>query len=211
MIYSTYKGGKDMSEQFLNLKEIFLRTKEAIHNFMDILTPRIENAKDDHERLYYHHIYEEEEQRLDRLNALIPKIEFILKSDVPKTPDNTDFIRLLQDISLEKFGLHNFLEHLDLALFTFKDTEYAERLHQMRNITDTDYQTIKGIMNSLNEQFDGAASAAGSIPTDEKDGVHDSLKIEKYTTNSTQNHQHTETKPTKKLTVGSLKGKKEVM
>jgi hypothetical protein len=86
MIYSTYKGGKDMSEQFFDLKEIFLRTKEAIHNFMDILTPRIENAKDDHERLYYHHIYEEEEQRLDRLSALIPKIEFFLESDIPNTP-----------------------------------------------------------------------------------------------------------------------------
>jgi hypothetical protein len=208
-----------MSEQFVELKDMFLRTKGAIHNFMDILTPRIENAKDDHERLYYHHIYEEEEQRLDRLNALIPKIEFFLENDVPRTPENTDFIRLLQDISLEKFGLHNFLEHLDLALFSFKDTEYAERLHQMRNTTDTDYQTIKGIMNLLNQQFDGAASAAGSVPTDEKEDVNDSLKVEKYTTNHSQNHSHdshhhvqqSENKVIKRLTVGSLKGNKEVM
>jgi hypothetical protein len=216
MIYSTYKGGKDMSEQFLNLKEMFLRTKEAIHNFMDILTPRIENAKDDHERLYYHHIYEEEEQRLDRLSALIPKIEFFLESDIPNTPDNTDFIRLLQDISLEKFGLHNFLEHLDLALFSFKDTEHAERLHQMRNTTDTDYQTIKGILNWFNQQFDGAAQAAGSTPTDEKEDVNDNLKIEKYTTTQAQDHSYhhnlqEENKAIKRLTVGSLKGKKEVI
>ncbi|WP_227939573.1 IMEF encapsulin system ferritin-like cargo protein [Alkalihalobacillus deserti] len=205
-----------MSEQFIELRKMFLRTKDDIHNFMDILTPRIENAKDDHERLYYHHIYEEEEQRLDRLNALIPKMESSLESELLQTPENTEFIRLLQDISLEKFGLHNFLEHLDLALFTFKDTEYAERLHQMRNTTNTDYQTIKGIMNLLNQQFDGAAFAAGSIPTDEKEGVNDSLKIEKYTTTPAHDHEDhnervTEKKPMKRLTVGSLKGKKEVI
>lgn len=182
---------------------------------MDILTPRIENAKDDHERLYYHHIYEEEEQRLDRLTVLIPKIEFFLDTSASQTTDNKDFIRLLQDISLEKFGLHNFLEHLDLALFSFKDTEHAERLTQMRHTTDTDYQAIKGIMNVLNERFDGAASAAGSVPTDEKEGVHANLKIEKYT-NSSESHSHShshttqhispiESKREKRLTVGSLK------
>ncbi|WP_209124280.1 IMEF encapsulin system ferritin-like cargo protein [Alkalihalobacillus sp. BA299] len=200
-----------MSEHFIELNEMFQRTKDGIHNFMNILTPRIENAKDDHERLYYHHIYEEEEQRLDRLNALIPKIEYFLEHNVPKTAENTDFIRLLQDISLEKFGLHNFLEHLDLSLFSFKDTEYAEQLHQMRNITDNDYQSIKGILNDLNQQFDGAASAAGSIPTDEKENVHDNLKIEKYTNTKAEPHSHQPSQPVKenktlkRLTVGSLK------
>lgn len=41
---------------------------------MNMLDPVIQNAKDDHERLYYHHIYEEEEQRLSRLVELIPLI-----------------------------------------------------------------------------------------------------------------------------------------
>ncbi len=209
-----------MSEHFIALNEMFLRTQDAIHNFMGILTPRIENAKDDHERLYYHHIYEEEEQRLDRLNALIPKLEFSLENNMTNSADNPEFIRLLQDISLEKFGLHNFLEHLDLALFTFKEPEQAERLHQMRNTTDTDYQAIKGILNVLNAQFDGAASAAGSTPTDEKEDVHDGLKIEKYNTATSavehdhsheHIHNHNEIKPGKRLTVGSLKGKREVI
>ena len=41
---------------------------------MGIITPIIENAKDDHERLYWHHIYEEEEHRSYRLDILLPKI-----------------------------------------------------------------------------------------------------------------------------------------
>ena len=39
----------------------------------EILTPIIEKAKDDHERLFWHHIYEEEEHRSDRLDILMPK------------------------------------------------------------------------------------------------------------------------------------------
>ncbi|MCD8509858.1 MAG: hypothetical protein LRY73_08330 [Bacillus sp. (in: Bacteria)] len=204
-----------MTNHFSDLNHIFLRTKEHINEFMGILTPRIENAKDDHERLYYHHIYEEEEQRLDRLIALIPKIQYYIENDNARTTDNYEFLHILQDISLEKFGLHNFLEHLDLALFTFKDTEYAESLSQMRNSTDLDYQAIKGILQALNDNFDGAASAPGSVPTDEKEDVAEHLKIEKYTQSNTQDHSHQHhfsqeshspvNKNTKKLTVGSLK------
>ncbi|WP_163538696.1 IMEF encapsulin system ferritin-like cargo protein [Gracilibacillus sp. YIM 98692] len=197
-----------MSNSFIELNEIFLRTRENIHDFMAILTPRIENAQDDHERLYYHHIYEEEEQRLDRLNALIPKLDYFNDNDNARTADNFEFIHILQDISLEKFGLHNFLEHLDLALFTFKDTEHAENLTRMRNSTDTDYQAIKVILSDLNDTFDGAASAPGSVPTDEKEDVNQHLKIDKYTTNDDQQQKYVvndSDKPAKQLTVGSLK------
>lgn len=206
----------NVAEHFDELKDMFLRTREGIHDFMSILTPRIENAKDEHERLYYHHIYEEEEQRLDRLNALLPKLEFYLENDVD-TENNLEFIRLLQDISLEKFGLHNFLEHLDLSLFSFKGTEHEDNLTKMRDLTDSDYQAIKGIMTSLNERFDGAALAPGSIPTDEKDEVNNSLKVEKYIT-TTENSQLDSNQPTmpqkkqsRRLTVGSLKQSKEVL
>ncbi|UTR11685.1 hypothetical protein MM300_05070 [Evansella sp. LMS18] len=203
-----------MAAHFSDLKDMFIRTREAINDFMAILTPRIENAKDDHERLYYHHIYEEEEQRLDRLNALIPKLDFYIDNDGARSADNLEFVRLLQDISLEKFGLHNFLEHLDLALFSFKETEHAENLTRMRNITADDYQSIKPILNTLNEEFDGAASAAGSVPTDEKEDVADHLKIEKYTSSASGDHSEkhqkeaavsSSSKPAKRLTVGSLK------
>ncbi|MBM7572756.1 IMEF encapsulin system ferritin-like cargo protein [Aquibacillus albus] len=199
-----------MINSFTELKEIFLRTRDNIHEFMAILTPRIENAKDDHERLYYHHIYEEEEQRLDRLNALLPKMDYFIENENSRTAENFEFVHILQDISLEKFGLHNFLEHLDLALFTFKDTEHAESLTQMRNSTDLDYQSIKTILTELNDTFDGAASAPGSVPTDEKHDVNESLKVEKYTTNEgtsqpTDNKQASVNKPMKRLTVGSLK------
>ncbi|MFD6442315.1 hypothetical protein ACFWDG_21580 [Peribacillus sp. NPDC060186] len=41
---------------------------------MNMLDPVIQYASDEHERLYYHHISEEEEQRLSRLAELIPLI-----------------------------------------------------------------------------------------------------------------------------------------
>lgn len=195
-----------MNEHFIHLREMFLRTKEHIQDFMSILTPRIENAKDDHERLYYHHIYEEEEQRLDRLNALLPKLDYFIENDNARSADNFEFIHILQDISLEKFGLHNFLEHLDLALFTFKDTEHAETLTHMRNSTDSDYQSIKTILADLNDTFDGAASAPGSVPTDDKQDVSESLKVDKYTKNENNTHSNNNNQlPKNKLTVGSLK------
>lgn len=200
-----------VSEHFGELKEMFSRTKNDIHDFMSILTPKIESATDEHQRLYYHHIYEEEEQRLDRLNALLPKLDYYIEHNDAQTQNNYEFLRLLQDISLEKFGLHNFLEHLDLSLFSFKDTEHEENLTKMRDITDSDYEAIKRILNSLNEDFDGAAVAPGSVPTDEKEDINDDLKIEKYNTNSTtvtqiDNVQQGQAKEvTRRLTVGSLK------
>ena len=108
---------------FKEMASIFNRTKNALTEFMGIITPIIENAKDDHERLYWHHIYEEEEHRSDRLDILLPKIQEQLKNGADISSNQPGFVHLLQDISLEKFGLHNFLEHLDLSLFQFKGTE----------------------------------------------------------------------------------------
>ena len=65
---------------FNEMNSIFNRTKNALEEFMGILTPIIENAKDDHERLFWHHIYEEEEHRSDRLDILMPKIQTMLKN-----------------------------------------------------------------------------------------------------------------------------------
>lgn len=135
---------------------IFTTTKDAIEKFMNMLDPVIQNATDDHERLYYHHIFEEEEQRLSRLVVLIPLIEkFQQEKDENKfTPSNNEFNRLLQELNLEKFGLHNFVEHLDLALFRFTDAERSTLLNQLREVSYKDYQQVKGMLNDINSRFD---------------------------------------------------------
>jgi hypothetical protein len=199
-----------LTEIFLNLKDIFNRTKEALVEFMGILEPTIQRAKDEHEKLYFHHIYEEEEHRFDRLKELLPKLETFIENQTVQHTGNPEFIHLLQDISLEKFGLHNFLEHLDLALFQFKGTEHFNRLQQWRDMTFEDYQEIKRILQELNERFDGAASKGGSVPTDEKEDVKEELKIAVYTDEAASaNHQSSINKQShfrkKGLTVGSLK------
>lgn len=66
---------------------------------------------------------------------------------------NPLFISLLQDINLEKFALHNFLEHLDLALYQFQDEERKQSLTSMLEQTRTDYLQVKEILSHLNEQF----------------------------------------------------------
>ena len=73
-------GGIFLETTFTEMDSIFNRTKSALVEFMGILTPIIENAKDDHERLFWHHIYEEEEHRSDRLDILMPKIQSVLKN-----------------------------------------------------------------------------------------------------------------------------------
>ena len=91
---------------FMEMDSMFNRTKSALGEFMGILTPIIEKAKDDHERLFWHHIYEEEEHRSDRLDILMPKIQSVLKNGL--SINQLELVHLLQDISLEKFGLHIF-------------------------------------------------------------------------------------------------------
>lgn len=58
-----------MTDKLAPLHDIFDRTQHNIQAFMDILSPVIAEAQDDHQRLYFHHIYEEEEQRLGGLNS----------------------------------------------------------------------------------------------------------------------------------------------
>ena len=145
-----------MKEELASFYQIFTTTKEAIERFMNMLDPVIENAKDDHERLYYHHIYEEEEQRLSRLDVLIPLIsKFQAEQDGNAfSPSNNAFNRLLQELNLEKFGLHNFIEHVDLALFAFTDEERQTLLKQLRVDAYEGYQYVKEKLAEINEQFD---------------------------------------------------------
>lgn len=147
-----------MKEELNIFFRSFTTTKDAIEKFMNMLDPVIRNAKDDHERLYYHHIYEEEEQRLSRLAELIPLISKFENEKEEKdfSPTNNEFNRLLQELNLEKFGLHNFVEHLDLALFKFTDEARSTLLKQMRDISYQDYQQVKEMLKKINEQFDHA-------------------------------------------------------
>lgn len=145
-----------MRDELTIFYRIFSTTKEAIEKFMGMLDPVIEFAKDDHERLYYHHIYEEEEQRLSRLEVLIPLIAKFegIKDEHAFTPTNNEFNRLLQELNLEKFGLHNFVEHLDLALFQFTDEERSTLLNKLRTDAYADYQQVKEMLMGINQRFD---------------------------------------------------------
>jgi hypothetical protein len=145
-----------VNEELNIFSRIFITTKDAIEKFMNMLDPVIQNAKDDHERLYYHHIYEEEEQRLSRLAELIPLIGKFEKEKEANvfSPANNEFNRLLQELNLEKFGLHNFVEHLDLALFKFTDEERSTLLKQMRQVSYQDYQQVKAMLQEINGRFD---------------------------------------------------------
>jgi hypothetical protein len=143
-----------LQEELSVLHRMFTTTKAAIENFMSMLDPAIADAKDEHERLYFHHIYEEEEQRLGRLAELIPLIEKFQREDVVFSPTNRDFNRLLQELNLEKFGLHNFVEHLDLALFQFTDDKRQAQLKEMRDVSYDDYSHVKGLLADLNNRFD---------------------------------------------------------
>src|SRR3954462_2955516 len=145
-----------MQEELKIFYHIFTTTKDAIEKFMNMLDPVIQNAADEHERLYYHHIYEEEEQRLSRLVVLIPLINKFqqVKDEEDFSPSNNEFNRLLQELNLEKFGLHNFVEHLDLAIFRFTDTETSTILKQMRDVSYQDYKQVKEMLMEINAQFD---------------------------------------------------------
>lgn len=197
-----------MTNNFQAIYELLDRTYHSAQQFMDMLVPKIENATDEHERLYWHHIYEEEEQRIDRLQELLPKIQHYAANDDNQTLQNMEFIYLLQDISLEKFGLHNFEEHLDLALYWFKDSDIAATLQRLRDETSADYKSIKELLQTLNERFNGAAAKAGSTPTDEKGD--NAVKALKYIDNATEEKSIEKQieKPKKRFTVGSLKNRR---
>ncbi|WP_235434212.1 MULTISPECIES: IMEF encapsulin system ferritin-like cargo protein [Geobacillus] len=170
----------DAHDALAEVSAILGRSKEALGQFQAILEPTIEQAADDHERLYWHHIYEEEEHRFDRLAALLPKLEEALADEAFLSRENGDFLRLLQDISLEKFGLHNFLEHLDLSLFHYKGTEHEPAIAAMRDMTAADYQQMKAALETLNRALDAPLSFDASVPTDEKEHQKDHLKLAQY-------------------------------
>lgn len=171
-----------MNQAFIDLKLIFSRTKEDIESFSSMLQPVVDGAQDEHERLYFHHILEEEEQRLERLEVLLPMLQQAIEEDL----SSLQFIQLLQELNLEKFGLHNFREHLDLAMFEFKDEERQAHLKTMRERTQNDYLKVKDLLPNLSNQFQEPRQSTV------------------VSTSAVQQQNESKT-PFKRLTVGSLK------
>jgi hypothetical protein len=188
-----------VQEELKIFYQIFTTTKDAIEKFMNMLDPVIQNATDEHERLYYHHIYEEEEQRLSRLVVMIPLISKFqqVKNETEFSPTNNEFNRLLQELNLEKFGLHNFVEHLDLALFRFTDEERSSLLNSLREVSYKDYQQVKQMLIEINSRFD----TNYVDPHAHHDEEHDHL--DRSGTATEVNHAP-QTKQRRGFTVGSL-------
>lgn len=199
-----------MKDEVKEFSRIFSTQKEAVINFMSMLEPAIQNAQDEHEKLHFHHIYEEEEQRLTRLNdILFPLIETFEQDDSSYTSQNKDFQRFLQELNLEKFGLHNFVEHLDLALYQFKDDERQEALNKMRAVTYDDYRRVKDMLNDINNRFDH--DYVDPHEHHDREGDHlapenNILSPQSHATtgHNTQSEKSHLTTTAKKLTVGSL-------
>lgn len=147
-----------MIQPLSELYDVFSRTKAGIRAFMDMLAPVISDAEDEYQRLYFHHIYEEEEQRLERLEGLLPSLSSFLSDGQTANIENPKFNRLLQDIHLEKFGLHNFLEHLDLTMYHFKDPERSQMLASMSEQTKADYMVVKDILSRMNKDSSSSVS-----------------------------------------------------
>jgi hypothetical protein len=188
-----------VQEELKIFYHMFTTTKDAIEKFMNMLDPVIQNATDEHERLYYHHIYEEEEQRLSRLVVLIPLISKFqqVKDEKDFSPTNNEFNRLLQELNLEKFGLHNFVEHLDLALFRFTDEERSTLLNSLREVSYKDYQQVKQMLNDINSRFDTNYVDPHAHHDEEHDHL-DRSAAEKVVSHAPQ------TKQRRGFTVGSL-------
>jgi hypothetical protein len=201
-----------MIEDLSGLHQIFGRSIERVRTFMDILSPAITNARDQHERLYYHHIYEEEEQRLGRLEQLTPKLSRYLGRGESIETTSFDFICLLQDLNLEKFGLHNFLEHLELALYHFTDEERSGKLNSMLDETKADYLSVKDTIARLNEQFLPSAKVPETAESDGHDVISAAHSApdhhhEHHTKIRTPSTRTAAALPARKgLSVGSLRG-----
>jgi hypothetical protein len=207
-----------MNENLTQLHSVFERARNGIQAFMDILSPAITNAAEGHQRLYYHHIFEEEEQHMDRLNQFVPKLGRFIESKQNLQDLDNEVIALLQDLNLEKFGLHNFLEHLELAMYEFKDGEHAAILNSLLEQTKSDYLAVKEIVTGINQNLlpkDAIQSAKLSDLHNVESVAHDH---EDHSHEEHDHHHHEQIAPPinnaqpnpvlpirKGLTVGSLK------
>jgi hypothetical protein len=196
------EGGYFLKEEIQDFLMIFTTARTNIEDFMNMLEPIFKNTQDEHERLYYHHIYEEEEQRLSRLALLIPLLDSFERGEDTGSLSSRDFNQLLQELNLEKFGLHNFVEHLDLALYHFKDEERSTLLTQMRELTYKDYQRVKSMLQEINGRFDHDYVDPHEHHDHEGDHLAASPSVTEHDLSSTI--EKVRNTPTRIFTVGSL-------
>ena len=202
-------------QEISQLHAIFERTSGYINRFMGLIQPVIDAAQDEHTRLYYHHILEEEEQRMDRLKELLPYLQSLSSDKKADGLSDRELSRLLSDVNLERFGLHNFREHLELALYEFQDEATRLNLDAMRATTHEDYLAVKEIMAALSERLSDVSHPA-LVDHDEGHDVH---QVDHFQISATAPkgvaaviNRNASTAPAqapakKGLTVGSLKGK----
>ncbi|GED69071.1 hypothetical protein BRE01_27730 [Brevibacillus reuszeri] len=198
-------------QEISQLHAIFDRTRGYINRFMGIIQPIIDAAQDEHTRLYYHHILEEEEQRMGRLQELIPYLESLAAENKTDKLSDRELSQMLSDINLERFGLHNFREHLELSLYEFQDDATRQVLDGMREKTHEDYLHVKEMMATLSSRFSDVYQA-DLTDHDEGHDIHqvDHLKASASAPHgvaSVIKHSPAPTPAKKGLTVGSLKGK----
>lgn len=186
------------------LQAILERTRDYIGRFMGLIQPIIDAAQDEHTKLYYHHIFEEEEQRLGRLDELIPYLRTLIAENKAEHLSDRELSRLLSDINLERFGLHNFREHLELSLYEFADDERRQLLNVMREQTQTDYLRVKEIMSEMSQRL----SDTYTVKLTDHDEGHEIHQVDHLKASSAAGmhiRQEAKQASSKRLTVGSLR------
>ncbi|AYB41261.1 IMEF encapsulin system ferritin-like cargo protein [Brevibacillus laterosporus] len=171
-----------MLQEIKQLHTIFTRTLEGINVFRTMVQPLIDHARDEHMKLYYHHISEEEEQREERLHDLVPRLSLLIQEKNLDQLSDRELSHLLSDLNLERFGLHNFREHLELALYEFTDEPSRLKLDNMRENTHQDYLATKEIMVKLSEKFSDVVPA--KVDTHDHDHGHDIHQVNHFEASS---------------------------
>lgn len=138
---------------------VFQATQRDVEAFNKLLQPLIDEAGDEHERLYFHHIQEEEEEHLKRLDRIIKGISSIGGNHLTSVHPVSQF-RLISDMVTEEFGLHNFKEHLDLAIHELREeqdkitflTGMKEEVQANRQRFRTHMEDLENFMNELTDR-----------------------------------------------------------
>jgi hypothetical protein len=135
---------------FEEMLPIFQETKRSVEIFNSLLVPTIEEAANSHERLYFHHIHEEEEEHLKRLENILEAIHVLSDKNRERSSTHISTFQMISNMITEEFGLHNFQEHLDLALYEFKDdTDKVSMLNGLKEEVQENRNRIRKHMEHL--------------------------------------------------------------
>lgn len=191
-----------MIQDLSQLHSIFNQARENVQVLMNMLTPFINNVNNEPKRMLAHHMFEEEEYRANELNQFIPKLQSFIESG-QIDPASREFISLLQEINHVKFGVHNFMEHLELAMLDFFNEEQNQVIQSILDQTKPDYMAIKDSLSRLNETFPSVAQSSPIQMSEQHDIASAAHGHSVPLTNLTPSPV---LRQTKRLSVGSLKG-----